>query len=80
MTETGSIVLHHKLESVKILPPPPLENSPPDYGRVMQDGVADGAHQIPPEEPRALHGGDCKRPRHGIADSFGPGVDDDFAA
>ncbi len=40
LTRTDAIVLRHRLESVKILPPWPAENSPPDYGRVMQDGVA----------------------------------------
>ena len=39
MTEVGSVVLRHNLESIKILPPPPATNSPPDFGRVMQDGV-----------------------------------------
>ncbi len=40
MKETGQIRLRHKLESVKIMPPPPGKNDPPDYGRRMQDGVA----------------------------------------
>lgn len=37
---TDPIVLTHRLESVKILPPPPAMNEPPDYGARMQDGVA----------------------------------------
>ncbi len=53
MTETGEIILQHKLESVKILPPPPLVNSPPDYGRVMQDGVL-LAHIKSPQRKRVL--------------------------
>ncbi len=40
MKETGKVKLRHVLESVKIMPPPPAENDPPDYGRRMQDGVA----------------------------------------
>jgi hypothetical protein len=40
MQATGGIPLRHRLESVKIMPPPPANNEPPDYGRRMQDGVA----------------------------------------
>ena len=40
MTTTGPIVLRHRLESVKIMPPPPQYNEPPVYGSVMQQGVA----------------------------------------
>jgi hypothetical protein len=40
LVTTDAVILHHCLESVKILPPPPAENSPPDYGRIMQDGIA----------------------------------------
>ena len=40
MQATGAIRLGHKIESVKIMPPPPAQNDPPDYGRRMQDGVA----------------------------------------
>ena len=47
MTAAGPIVLRHKLESIKILPPPPLQNSPPDYGRVTQDGVTEAHIQFP---------------------------------
>ena len=42
-----AITLHHRLESVKILPPPPAVNAPPDYGRIMQDGVARAVIQAP---------------------------------
>jgi hypothetical protein len=49
----GQIVLGHRLESVKILPPPPAANSPPDYGRIMQDGVAE-AHIALPQRNRVL--------------------------
>jgi hypothetical protein len=41
------IVLRNRLESVKILPPPPAVNAAPDYGRVMQDGVAKATIQAP---------------------------------
>jgi Subtilase family len=40
MKETGKVKLRHILESVKIMPPPPARNEPPDFGRRMQDGVA----------------------------------------
>lgn len=53
MTEIGDIVLRHRLESVKILPPPPAENDPPDYGRVTQDGVV-LAHIRAPQRNRVL--------------------------
>jgi len=57
LTETmrteGSITLQHRLESVKILPPPPEKNEPPDYGRVMQDGVS-RAHIQAPRRNRAI--------------------------
>ena len=38
MMETGDIVLRHRLESAKIMQNG-VENSPPDYGRIMQDAV-----------------------------------------
>ncbi len=47
MTTTGPVRLHHRLESVKILPPPPRYNDPPVYGRVMQDAVALAQIQSP---------------------------------
>ena len=50
---SGPVNLRHILESVKILPPPPAVNSPPDYGRVMQDGVLK-AHIQAPRRNRAL--------------------------
>jgi hypothetical protein len=53
LTEIGDIVLRHRLESVKILPPPPAVNDPPDYGRVMQDGVV-RAHIKAPQRNRVL--------------------------
>lgn len=53
MTELGDIELRHRLESVKILPPPPAVNSPPDYGRVMQEGVM-RAHIHAPNRNRVL--------------------------
>jgi len=53
MTETGAIVLRHRLESVKILPPPPAVNDPPDYGSVMQEGVM-RAHIHAPNRNRVL--------------------------
>jgi hypothetical protein len=53
MTQIGDIVMRHRLESVKILPPPPAENDPPDYGRVMQDGVVE-AHIKTPQRNRVL--------------------------
>jgi len=50
---TGAVNLRHILESVKILPPPPAVNNPPDYGRVMQDGVLK-AHIQAPRRNRAI--------------------------
>lgn len=47
MTTTGRVVLRHRLESVKILPPPPRYNEPPVYGRVMQDAVSLAQIQSP---------------------------------
>lgn len=47
MSATGPIVLGHRLESVKILPPPPRSNEPPVYGRVMQDAVSLAQIQSP---------------------------------
>jgi hypothetical protein len=44
---TGPVVLRHRLESVKILPPPPGYNDPPVYGRVMQDAVSLAQIQAP---------------------------------
>jgi hypothetical protein len=44
---TGPVVLRHRLESVKILPPPPRYNEPPVYGRVMQDAVSLAQIQSP---------------------------------
>lgn len=51
--KTGPINVRHKLESVKILPPPPATNDPPDYGRIMQDGVA-RAHIQAPQRNRVV--------------------------
>lgn len=53
MKEMGKVKLRHVLESVKIMPPPPAENDPPDYGRRMQDGVA-FAHIQASKRNRAL--------------------------
>lgn len=53
MKISGPIALNHRLESVKILPPPPGKNEPPDYGRVMQDGVLK-AHIQAPRRDRAI--------------------------
>ncbi len=47
MTATRPVVLRHRLESVKILPPPPRYNEPPVYGRVMQDAVSLAQIQSP---------------------------------
>src|SRR5208283_1107879 len=47
MTATGPVILRHRLESVKFLPPPPQHNEPPVYGRVMQDAVALAQIQSP---------------------------------
>ena len=47
MTATGPVILRHRLESVKFLPPPPQYNEPPVYGRVMQDAVALAQIQSP---------------------------------
>src|SRR5271157_892368 len=47
MTATGPVILRHRLESVKFLPPPPQHNEPPVYGRVMQDAVALAQIQAP---------------------------------
>lgn len=47
MTATGPVTLRHRLESVKILPPPPRYNEPPVYGRVMQDAVSLAQIQSP---------------------------------
>ncbi len=47
MTATGPVILRHRLESVKILPPPPRFNEPPVYGRVMQDAVSLAQIQSP---------------------------------
>ena len=47
MTATGPVILRHRLESVKFLPPPPRYNEPPVYGRVMQDAVALAQIQSP---------------------------------
>ena len=58
MTATGPVTLRHRLESVKILPPPPLFNEPPVYGRVMQDRRRPGADPVAAPQPRHLHGGD----------------------
>ena len=41
------MILRHRLESVKFLPPPPRYNEPPVYGRVMQDAVALAQIQSP---------------------------------
>lgn len=43
----GQIRIRHVLESVKILPPAPAINDPPDYGVRMQDGVAKAFIQAP---------------------------------
>lgn len=53
MRSTGSWSLTHRIESVKILPPPPGKNEPPDYGRIMQDGVFK-AHIQAPRRDRAI--------------------------
>ena len=68
MTATGPVILRHRLESVKFLPPPPQYNEPPVYGRVMQDAVALAQIQVAPPESRHLHGGDRRRPRDGDTD------------
>ena len=41
------VVLHHKLESVKILPPPPEENHPRLWGAVTSQGVSLAEIQSP---------------------------------
>jgi hypothetical protein len=50
---TGKIKLRHKLESGKIMPPPPAYNEPPDYGARMQETVS-LAHINAPTRNRVL--------------------------
>jgi hypothetical protein len=40
LASSGPMRLRHRLESVKLLPPPPLENKPHVYGAVTQQAVA----------------------------------------
>lgn len=47
MMKNGPITLSHRLESVKLLPPPPKFNEPEVYGRVTQDAVARAQIQAP---------------------------------
>jgi hypothetical protein len=44
---TGPIQLRHRLESLKLLPPPPQANEPDVYGWVMQQAVAKAEIQAP---------------------------------
>jgi hypothetical protein len=46
-TETKEVKLRHKLESVKMLPPPPMANEPELYGAVTQEAVALAVIQNP---------------------------------
>ncbi len=46
-TTTGSVLLQHKLESVKVLPPPPEQNHPRLWGAVTSQGVSLAEIQVP---------------------------------
>jgi len=52
-TSAGPIALGHRLESVKLLPPPPLVNAPDVYGAVTQQAVARAEIQAP-QRKRAI--------------------------
>ncbi len=47
LSTTDPIMLHHKLESVKILPPPPEENHPRLWGAVTSQGISLAEIQAP---------------------------------
>lgn len=54
LQQTGPIPLSHRLESVKILPPPGMEpNTPESYGPITQAAVAQ-IEIVQPERPRAF--------------------------
>jgi hypothetical protein len=53
LTTAGPIQLRHRLESVKLLPPPPQANSPDVYGAVTQQAVA-RAEISAPNRKRAI--------------------------
>ncbi|MBL8912024.1 MAG: S8 family peptidase [Archangium sp.] len=50
---TGPLQLHHRLESVKILPPPPGENDPKLWGAITDEAVA-RAEIAAPARARAI--------------------------
>jgi len=50
---TGPVRLHHRLESVKVLPPPPEENEARDYGPFTMQAVGLAELQAP-ERDRAI--------------------------
>ncbi len=72
----GAITLRHKLESVKILPPPPAVNAPPDYGRIMQDGVARAMIQAPRRNRAICMAVTADDRDHGLPTLWSGAVDD----
>jgi hypothetical protein len=76
MTEAGDIVLRHRLESVKIMQNG-VENSPPDYGRIMQEGVI-SAHLKAPQRNRILCMAVTADDRDGGLPSLWSGATDDL--
>ncbi len=72
----GPIEIRHRLESVKLLPPPPLANAPEVYGSVTQQAVA-RAEVAAPNRNRAIcmavTTGDDRD--HGLPSSWSANID-----
>jgi hypothetical protein len=75
-TSDGPIQLRHRLESVKLLPPPPQSNAPDVYGSVTQEAVSK-AEIVAPDRNRAIcmavTTGDDRD--HGMPSSWSAAVD-----
>jgi hypothetical protein len=78
MLATEDIVLRHRLESVKIIQAG-VENDPPDYGRIMQEGVI-SAHLKAPQRNRVLCMAVTADDRDGGLPSLWSGATDDLCA
>ena len=75
LTPGGPVRLRHRLESVKLLPPPPGHNEEKDYGPFTIQAVARAEVQAPEPEPGYLHGRNGRRPGPGPPSLWSATVD-----
>lgn len=75
-TSTGPVEMRHRLESVKLLPPPPLSNSPDVYGSVTQEAVSKAIIAAPQRNRAICMAVTTKDDRdHGLPSSWSATVD-----